>query len=398
MINEQESSVLLSIWTRIVSELALNQDQAPEETAGQVVNSICKMPYILDTACAAKVFAVEYQRTGSEDFHKRAISALDSISTLQVTSGLPEPIGESLGWHEVPGSLAATGMALDFIFDAERILGYTKFKDRDFGSFLSFLSKCYNGKGRFAHNCIVEGRVPSDVQNTTSVALYLLEHLYQDHHETGNFLFTQRELSIRHLYYGQTHDGYWPYTYPKYEWVRTIIQHLYPSLGKRWRQHFAYRDILHHVMTLYFITRYFETSLQKKYIKTVTLGWDWVKNHMIINGDEMVIDWSYESVPTSPCYCNLRDTNTYFWIMALLPHLKKMSVITKSESDEFIYGITNHIERGLMSGVEEKPCIVPHEGPTEILRNILPMFDQGVAWKGAYLAEIIFDSIVRSEK
>lgn len=382
---------ILKIWDAIVSELAFLQDLAPQNQNGQVVNSITNEVYILDTACAAKVFAVEYQRTGNEDFHRRAISALDSISSQKLTSGLPEPIWDSLGWHEVFGSLAATGMALDAIFDAERILGYKKIKDDDFNLLLSFLNQCYYGKGRFAHNRIENDIIPSDVQNTTSIALYLLEFLYQNHLKIEHNLFTQREQSVRHLRCGQNPQGYWSYTYPKYKWVGIIFR-VYPPYYRRWKE-LDYRDFLHQIMTLYFVTRYYEISPQKKYIETVYQGWDWVKKHIIFNGDEMIIDWSYESVPTSPRYCNLRDTNTYFWIMALLPHLIKMNVITKSESDEFVSGITNHIDRNLMRGIGEKPCIVSNEGPTEILRNILPMFDQGVAWKGAFLSELILDSI-----
>ncbi len=392
------NSQVLNIWDRIVLELATLQDIGQNGSFGQVLNPICYQVYDLDTACAAKVFAVEYQRTGNEDFQRRAISALDSISSQKLTSGLPEPIWDSLGWHEVPGSLAATGMALDVVLDAEKILGYNKLNCEDFDKTLLFLSQCYNAKGRFAHNCKVNNNVAPDVQNTTAVGLYLLEHLYQNCQKTEYSLFTKRELSIRHLYQGQNQSGYWSYSIPKYIWIETILS-VYPPLYKKWRDFYnAYRDILHHVMTLYFVTRYFEISPNKKYIETVYHGWDWLKNHINICGEEMVIDWSFESVPASPCYCNLRDTNTYFWIMALLPHLNKMNVITKSESDELVNGITKHIKHNLMSMEGEPPCIVPHEGPPEILRNILPMFDQGVAWKGAFLADLIMDSLEKRGK
>jgi hypothetical protein len=33
--------------------------------------------------------------------------------------------------------------------------------------------------------------------------------------------------------------------------------------------------------------------------------------------------------------------------------------------------------------------VTPYEGPAEIVRNILPMFEQSVAWKGSLLTEIM---------
>jgi hypothetical protein len=42
-----------------------------------------------------------------------------------------------------------------------------------------------------------------------------------------------------------------------------------------------------------------------------------------------------------------------------------------------------------MSEPGRTPCVTPHEGPPEIVRNILPMFEQSVAWKGCLMAEVI---------
>lgn len=399
-----EQSILLRIWSQVVSELALHQDHAPEEFLGGVVNPICKTTYVLDTACAVKVFFVEYQRTQSKEWLKRARLALESIPMQDLFSGLHEPVWDVLGWHEAPGSLAATGIAIDALWDAMGLSGMgiikpctakgvgsfcladgkAKSERRSIGeaglnkegnyeSLLTFLAGCFHGKGKFAHNTIRPGEHPSDVQNTNAIAVYLLEHTVLNVPQLKHPLFKERRRTIRHLYSGQKRDGFWPYCYPGWRGKLT-----------------DFGDTMHQVMTLYFVAKYFLLSQEYEHIEIISRGWEWIKKHLINNNERgMAIDWSWEPVLVHPRYCNFRDTNTYFWILALLPILKNLGIIKEDESAKIVNGLLLHISDNLLEEEGKFPCIIPHEGPPEVLRNIFPMFDQGVAWKGNFLAEII---------
>lgn len=387
-----EQSALLPVWTRIVSELAFNQDRASQEFSGQVVNPICGMVYILDTACAAKVFAVEYYRTEDEKWLTRAKAALESISIHDLFSGLHEPIWDVLGWHEVPGSLAATGIATDALWDSMDLLG-TGLDEKDCEPLLTFLTGCLHGKGRFAHSTVRQGQQPRDIQNTTAVALYLLEYIAKKIPQLEHPLLRERGQAIRHLSNGQDKSGFWPYCYSG--WLGKSTAAAFPILKKIpvIRGYFLntdFGDTMHQAMTLYFVVKYLSLSPNHKHLEVISRGWEWINRHFINNNEEgLAIDWSWEPVPTFPRYCNFRDTNTYFWILGLLPNLENLGVVNKDESAKTIEGLLRHINDNLLEEEGEIPGIVPHEGPPEILRNILPMFDQGVAWKGSFLAEII---------
>lgn len=147
--------------------------------------------------------------------------------------------------------------------------------------------------------------------------------------------------------------------------------------------------MMHQAMTLYFLAKYFSLAQNHKEALIVSRGWRWIKEHFINGEKGLAIDWSWEPVPALPEYCNFRDTNSYFWILGLLPSLESLGVINKDESTTVADGIINYINNNLLEKDGKVPCVIPHEGPPEVLRNILPMFEQGVAWKGSFLADVI---------
>ena len=71
-----QSPAFLIVWERIVSELALHQDMSPKGKGGGVVNPISRSVCTQDTACAAKVFALEYKRTADVKWLTRSMAAI----------------------------------------------------------------------------------------------------------------------------------------------------------------------------------------------------------------------------------------------------------------------------------------------------------------------------------
>lgn len=388
-------SVLENIWKRILSELTLHQDLAPKKLFGQVVNPICGIVYALDTACAAKAFAAEYCRTKNEEWLNRANAAIVGIPVSNLCEGLHEIIWDVLGWHNESGSLAATGMALDAIWDAIDLLDLS-LMDEDYELLMTFLVGCNHGKGKFAHNTVKPGHYSNDVQNTNAVALYLLEYITKkSSSHLKHPLFKEKKYIIRHLCEGQKKDGYWPYIHPglhgKIIWTFPVFMKI-PEI-KRVFLNVDFGDIMHQAMTIYFFLKYIILSNNRKYIGIIARGWEWLEKHFINNHEKgLTINWDSEPVPAYPRYCNFRDTNTYFLILALLPNLVSCEIITNDKSVSIINSILRHINNNLLQIDGKIPCIIPHEGPPEILRNILPMFDQGVAWKGNFLADVVMKS------
>src|SRR6516165_5501778 len=111
--NRAASTTCSVVWSRIVSELAQLQDAAPADSPGTVVNPVCGAPCVLDACCAAAVFAAEHRRTEDERWRERAVAAVRTIQSHEIFRGIDEPVWDALGWHNAPGSLPATGIAID---------------------------------------------------------------------------------------------------------------------------------------------------------------------------------------------------------------------------------------------------------------------------------------------
>jgi hypothetical protein len=73
----------------------------------------------------------------------------------------------------------------------------------------------------------------------------------------------------------------------------------------------------------------------------------------------------------------------------LIPRLSTLGIVDSEETNSVVDRLLTHVSCRLMAEPGKIPCITPCEGPPEIVRNLLPMFEQSVAWKGCLMSEII---------
>jgi hypothetical protein len=387
--NRAASTPYSVVWSRIVSELAQLQDAAPADSPGTVVNPVCGAPYVLDACCAAAVFAAEHRRTEDERWRQRAVAAVRAAQSHGIFRGIDEPAWDALGWHKVTGSLPATGIAIDAYCDALKRLELPVEEDQ-VDRLLAFLSRCRTEKGGFVHNALRPGEQKQEVQNATATALNLLGRFRREKNVDGHSLYAGLETTVSRLSRGQSGSGFWPYHYPGARWKQAVDR---PVLNTvlRPRRFFFYRgcgDITHHLMTLYFAAQYFSSTTARADAGMLTPGWRWIEKRLVRGADDSVsIDWSEDPAPTSPQFSNARDANAYFLILGVLPLLAALRTMDRDESDAISQGLMAHIDSRLISR-GQTPCVIPYEGPIETVRNILPMFEQSVAWKGRLMANI----------
>ena len=377
------------VWSRIVTELARLQDAAPAESPGAVINPVCGAPYVLDACCAAAVFAAEHRRTEDERWRERAVAAVRTIQSHEIFRGIDEPVWDALGWHNAPGSLPATGIAIDAYCYALKRLELPIEEDQV--ALLGFLSRCRTEMGGFVHNAPRPDEQKPEVQNATATALNLLDLLRREKILDGHSLYAGLETTVSRLSRGQSASGFWPYHYPGARWKQAVNRPILNTV-LRPRRFFFYRgggDITHHLMTLYFAAQYFSSTTARANAGMLTTGWRWVEKRLVRGTDASVsIDWSEDPAPTSPQFSNTRDANAYFLILGVLPLLAALRIVDRDEFDAIAQGLMAHIDSRLISRVQT-PCVVPYEGPIETVKNILPMFEQSVAWKGRLMANIL---------
>ena len=388
--NRTASTPRSMVWSRIVSELARLQDAAPADSPGTVVNPVCNAPYVLDACCAAAVFAAEHKRTGDERWRQRAIAAVRAVQSHGIFRGVDEPTWDALGWYKATGSLPATGIAIDAYCDALKRLELPVEEDQ-VDHLLAFLLRCRTNKGGFVHNTPRPGEQNQEVQNATATALNLLGRFRWEKKLSGQSLYAGLETTVSRLGRGQSASGFWPYHYPGARWKQAITRPVLKTV-LRPRRFFFYSgwgDITHHLMTLYFAAQYFSSTMARADAGMLTAGWRWIEKRLVRGADASVsIDWSEDSAPTSPQFSNARDTNAYFLILGVLPLLAALRVVDRDELGTIARGLMMHIDSRLISQ-GQTPCVAPYEGPIEIVRNILPMFEQSVAWKGRLMANIV---------
>lgn len=382
------ASFVLPIWSRIINELAFQQDAAPREFKGSVVNPIIGKPCILDTACSAKVFAVEYKCSKEQEWLQRASFALDAIGVPDWESGLPEPVWDVLGWHDLPASLVATERIFSAVYETKILLGQDISKNT-FEQLLAYLRSCFQGRGIFSHHPLQEKRQCGQPENATAIALYLLESIALHSTFSRYPLLQQRANAVNHLIQGQHKDGYWPYSLPgmREVFIRkfSFLRHI--RYLNKLMHYEVFGDFVHHCMVCYYLTKYYSFSQNKRIREGIEKGWSWVYKHLIGNG-ELCIDWDWEPVANSPRYSNFRDTNSYFVILGMIPYLYRCRIVGP---DIFVIAerLLKHIRDNLLAAEAVNPCIVPHEGPSHILRNILPCVEESSAWKGFLLSDFI---------
>lgn len=398
---EQESPLFI-LWRRILSELSYHQDEAIISSPGHVLNPVIKTVYVRETAFAAKVFAAEHKRSRDPGWLKRAERCLEALQAVDLDAGLEEPVWKPRGFIFKKGSIPATVSLLDSFWSTLDLLG-RRAEAQDHKGVISFLKKCYLKNGFFAHDEVPlgKGRSVAAIQNTAAMALFLMEVLHQKGIQ-DDFIARERMPSLRALLQGQRSDGFWPYVFPGL-WQRCFfaIPFLRPGLNtkafkllSRGDRSILFGDTVHHCYILYFLLK------RKLLCKTndsdghLIAGWNWLKGHMIRDGDGLAVDFSWEPVPHGPRYCNFRDTTTYFLVISIALMFKKLSMIKEEESHGLIDGLLKHIEKDLLLGQQEHfPCIKPYEGPWEIIQNIFPRAAESVAWKGALLADLVLESV-----
>jgi hypothetical protein len=143
-------------------------------------------------------------------------------------------------------------------------------------------------------------------------------------------------------------------------------------------------------MTLYFAAGYVSSSTTAAGTRMLASAWTWIRNRLVYGEDRSVaVDWATDPPLESPHYSNARDTNAYFLILGTMPRLTVLGILDEAECRGLAEGLLAHIDTTLIAEPGRAPCITPCEGPPEVVRNVLPMFEQSVAWKGRLAAEVI---------
>lgn len=397
-----KTGALWIIWERIVEELSLEQDKAPEGCSGHIKNPIIGTVYYRETAFAAKVFATEYKRTGDENWLRRAELSLSALQTQNIYIGLDEPLWKPTGVVFKKGSIPATALLLSAFWNTMDLLEKNIEREK-WEDLISFLKRCCLKQGLFAHDEIRRGqnKSPLPVQNTAAMALFLIEVAYKNGIQ-DDFIINKRREVLSYLLKGQRSDGFWPYIYPGYlqnsffrfsllrPYLKTRVFKLLYSGGKN----ILFGDSVHHCYVLYYLLQREFLDKRDDSVSHIVAGWNWLKDHIIEEGGDLRFDFDWEPEPQVPCHCNFRDTTTYFLIINIALFLEKIDLIKREESRHIIDGLLKHIEAFLLSVNEKRfPCINPYEGPDVIIQNIFPRAAESVAWKGALLSDLILDAL-----
>ena len=378
--------------------------QTPD-LAGLLRNSISGGVNLRDAAFTANVFSTHARAFKMPDHYNRAECAIRALQKENIFAGIEEPIWNRFGWHTRKGSLAATGLLIDALYDATRRTGRIEevFREECTANIKRYLDSCYISNGRFAHDSIVARSVPPAVQNTTAMALYLMVlilELGQEADRNGLEGLAQRlEQTLRALKHGQRNDGFWPYIYPGLRQIlfdrSRCIRFGSRVLGcrkffvKNGDRSVYFGDFVHHLLVLQFILKTFEMRVGLEDIGRPCIegGWNWVEGMLIeYSRDSIKIDFSHEPRIDSPRYCNFMETSSYFLILSLLPGLIRCGFVRK-ERLEVGEKLMNHVQNCLLQN--KHPAIVPYEASNEEARQILPRVGESVAWKGSAMCEFI---------
>lgn len=394
---------LLKIWKAIVKETETSQE-SEGFYKGLVKNFLINGFYYRETAFAAKIFAAEFKRTKDEKFLQRAQWAIQSIQRLfnkkKIIDGLDDPVLTPRGLRYRRGSIPATILLLESILETIKIISYKfEFNKPDL---VSYLKKCYIGKGRFYHDVIEdEKRKYHHIINTTAMAYFSLEFLSKDS-EVKNQDFYKKEISkIRKAIISSVRsDGFFPYIEPHRfqrlffllsKFIPRKIIKLYDRILKDCSIFFG--DAIHHTISIYYLLKSMKYTNKRptdRELKVITKSWLFIrKNLKEYQNGYMLFDFSWEPKPDSYRHCNFIDTTTYFYILDLLRYLNHFSIISSEELLKYRNGIINHIAQKLL--VNDVPSINAYEGDEEIKEKIIPRPSETVFNKGALIAETVIE-------
>jgi hypothetical protein len=399
---------LLAVWNAIVQETEREQVQEGPK-AGLVRNFLIDDFYYRESAFAAKIFATEYLRTKKYIYKERAIASLKAlqeiIAQLNISEGVNEPMWTPRGVRFRKGSIPATILLLCSIEETARLLHYDF--EYDLEGVLDFLELCYLGSGRFYHDRIDKNQKAHrlHVTNTSAMAYFFLQMAKQRDIKSE---FYQQEIDKieRAILYSQRSDGFWPYIEPNIlqrvfyrfsNFYPDILNKVYDLILKDRSIYFG--DALHHVIILYFYVKGRginpATLTQWEKIK-ISKGWAFVKSKLKTRpGNQICFDFSWEPRPRSFRYCNFIDASTYFYILNLLPYLRKLDIITQKEKEKISTGIINYIADNLLA--IGTPAIRAYDGDDDALQYIIPRPSESVFDKGFYLADMVLEGVNRED-
>lgn len=409
------------LWTRLVENLASLQDHKlihyeghvvngytresrrhrsslAEADGGTVYNPVCGFDTIYDTACTSRVFATQYRRTGVSRWRERATSALDALKHVDIYGGVHEPQWDPIGWHLVERSLYATGVTLDATWGARQLLERDVSSDSERERLYDYLEGCSPSPDRFAHDVVPEGFDPADVQNTTTIGLYLLESAFDPNDGSALPLYSNRERFLQHVLTGQRSDGFWPYIFPgPIQRMLFNFQSLHPILTNPITRSLFIRgdssifsgDVAHHCYVMHFLAKVVEQTSLDIPDSTLLNAWTWMENHLVRSGSEVLIDYSWEPGASRIRFCNYYDTTAYFLVPVVLQQLVNLGLVNQSVADEYAAGLLRHIELSLLRPAGENPCVQIHECEFDERWKILPAVWGSVSWKGSLLAQFV---------
>lgn len=392
---------MLSIWEAIVKETAIAQEMEGKNR-GFVKNFVIKGIYHRETAFAAKIFAVEYRRTGVKEYLEKALLALDALGNflrdITVEAGIEEPVLTPRGLIYRKGSIPATILLIESASEAAKLISYNFNFDTE--KIVEYLKKCYIGNGRFYHDVITDkGKKYSHVVNTTAMAYYFLEMSCQQVKDR-EFYESEIDRIKSAIAISMRSDGFVPYIEPHlFQKIFFAVSKFLPAVFIKIYNRLLldlsifFGDGLHHAITIYYSIKGLSLSknaLNDKELKVMKKGWVFIKRNLKEYKPGYIrFDFSWEPKPRTYRHCNFIDTATYFYIFDLLRYLKECKIISDQEMKKYYSGLSKHIESRLLRENGAGPCVDPYEGQETIKNKIIPRPSETVFNKGALLASAI---------
>jgi hypothetical protein len=280
-------------------------------------------------------------------------------------------------WEDYVGSLFTTGLTIDAVWNTMSLLGH-KFKNIPWHKFLDYLEGCRGSIGSFHHNRRQFGSDPGEkgavgVQNTSAIALFLMEFALAQAATLRHPVLKHRSAAYRNLQNYQMKDGLWSYMFA---FDRQSC------------------DMMHHCLVLYYLAKAAATAGIKGSVRTtIRRGWQFVRQHLTTDAEgNDCINWSFEVVPKTLFGGNRYDTNAYFLILACVPWLKRLAVISERDIAR-TDGLVRHLVRHLMEHEGAHPCLKSHEGTEEVLSLLIANLEDSAASRGALMADWVADHL-----
>ena len=368
-------ATLEEVWSKLANAVC-NLQLKDGEHVGHVYNAVIDGVYLRETAFAAKVFQVAYDRTKNETYlkhHARAISALNR-DCLSNCATLNEPFWTPRGIRTVAGSIPATvilwhALTKNHNVNPSELAGLEN-------HISTFLKECYKGKGAFAHDRLSSyssSKIPS-VINTSAMAYAFIT---TDH---GKLIQGVSEDEVREfIINSQRIDGLWPYISPGT--VQKIVHRFFPRLAGIPRRIYELKmgdasvyfgDYLHHVVTLYYLVigEERQTTLNEDSKATIRSALKFIIEQSVAEDGvrRLIFDW--EPKITSYRHCNMFDVSTYFYLLSALSIIHKNNWFPELDLLRFRSEILQYVLENLVD--TENGAIAPYDTNASGMAHIMP--------------------------